>query len=826
MGATTIQDPIAGENLVAIEPELLQQVDPGWLHRLNLFAGRALTAPALQSEQSYRAGRLAILGQCVTAGTVTGLELSADLTQADPVLQVAPGYGISATGEDVALLRTLRTTLGSLQVIDPQLGSVIAAFPDYVKSAGIATYAGVLLLQPVTGQVSGTSVDTGTGPIVVSGNLDASCDQDPEEYAYEDWQIVDGVRLVMVAWPATPATLAIPASSPAASWRNRLVYTVFNAEMGLAPDDQLPWNLLGVPVALIGFDNTWKAQFVDRSAVVRSGGLPRSRYVLPANAGAAGAPLLVQPALAQARVLQFNEQLNTMPALTNFVPAFANIPPCGVLPASAIDFTNQVGLWFPSNWTVEVGPVHQEEIETALIGAMTTQPLDVTQNESVEVLVPLPDALYDPEILLTETVDGAFQTAVNSATQELDGVLQHRKAIQNEANALSQVLTGAPQAPLYNVDAGLTAAEITARDAQVYTPTASETFGTVQTGGAYASTDYQKLLAEAAQFPYTLTQDGNGNPLSTPLTLFSADDLDDLAQNGLQHFIDRINAQAGQGQRSAGSRVPDRAKRYLPVPPIRARRHRCDGAGDFSNCRQYRDRRFRGGDGCEPGKLSELGARGQSGDADCYHDYASSGARSFGCGGRAATAADAQPRGAVAVADRVYLAVAVNRIGTATLAGSSTLTGVTAVSDAASAARLSAASATFTQITPGTVSEPASTSDILQESPVVGRAAQPADADDCTTSGQSAVAGRHLLCGREPARDFAVAGRSRDNDRRHPDPGRQWSPPATASTTAAPTTTVAGAPLRAIMPTIADFRINSGAVTQACNRAEHQHELG
>ena len=323
MGATTIQDAIAGENLVGIEPELLQQVDPGWLHRLDLFPGRALTASALQSEQSYRAGRLAILGQCVTAGTVTGLELSADLTQADPVLQIAPGYGISATGEDVALLRTMRTTLGSIPVIDPQLGSVIAAFPDYVKNASITTYAGVLLLQPITGQVSGTSVDTGTGPIVVSGNLDASCDQDPEEYAFEDWQIVDGVRLVMVAWPATPATLAIPASSPAASWRNRLVYTVFQAEMGLAPDDQLPWNLLGLPVGLIGFDNTWKAQFVDRSAVVRTGGLPRSRYVLPADAGGGGEPLLIQPALAQARVLQFNEQINAMPALTNFVPAFA-----------------------------------------------------------------------------------------------------------------------------------------------------------------------------------------------------------------------------------------------------------------------------------------------------------------------------------------------------------------------------------------------------------------------------------------------------------------------------------------------------------------------
>jgi hypothetical protein len=816
MGATTIQDPIAGENLVAIEPELLQQVDPGWLHRLNLFAGRALTAPALQSEQLYRAGRLAILGQCVTAGTVTGLELSADLTQADPVLQVAPGYGISATGEDVALLRTLRTTVGSLQVIDPQLGSVIAAFPDYVKSAGIATYASVLLLQPVTGQVSGASVDTGTGPIVVSGNLDASCDQDPEEYAYEDWQIVDGVRLVMVAWPATPATLAIPASIPAASWRNRLVYTVFNAEMALAPDDQLPWNLLGVPVGLIGFDNTWKAQFVDRSAVVRSGGLPRSRYVLPANAGAAGAPLLVQPALAQARVLQFNEQINTMPALTNFVPAFANIPPCGVLPASAMDFTNQVGLWFPSNWTVQVGPVHQEEIETALLGAMTAEPLDVTQNESIEVLVPLPDALYDPEILLTETVDGAFQTAVNNATQELDGVLQHRKAIQNEANALSQVLTGAPQAPLYNVDAGLTAAEITARDAQVYTPTASETFGTVQAGSGYASTDYQQLLAEAAQFPYTLTQDGNGNPLSTPLTLFSADDLNDLAQNGLQHFIDRINAQVAK------------ANDLLDLAFLTAQ-------SDIYRFRQY----VLGATDATALATSPIVANIATGDSAAataanLGNYLSSVLAAKEATASASTTTTPSPSPAVSAAaaaqPRLLMRnlaaplrsptaltsqLAVTRIGTATLAGSSTLTGATAVSDAASAARLSAASATFTQITPGTVSEPASTSDILQESPVVGaqlnlrtltiaqRLANPPSQDGIFYAVGNRLAILQLLADLEITIDDI------------PILVDQWSPPATASTTPAPTTTVAGAPVRAIMPTIGDFRINSGAVVQA-----------
>ena len=457
MSATQIQNAQPGEDLLGIAPPLEEQVNAGWLHRLHLFNGRALTAAALQSEQAYRAGRLAILGQSVTQGVVKGLALSANLTAADPVLQVASGYGISASGEDVALSRTLRSTLGSLVVIDPATSLVIDTFPNYSKNTSHTAFAGVLLLQPITGQVSGSSVDTGPVNQIVSGNLNASCDQDPSEDAFADWQIVDGVRLVMVAWP--PSLGAVPASTDPA-FRNRLVYTIFNAEMALTPDDRLPWDMLGVPVALVGFDSTWKAQFVDCAAVVRTGGLRRNRYVLPAQPGAAGSFLLAEPALAQARVSQLTEQLSATPGLTSLVPAFASLPPCGVLPARSMDFTKHAGLWFPSNWTLTVGPVHQEEIETALLAGMTEQPLDPTQNESVEVLLPLPDTLYDPDILITETVDPAFQQAVTNAQEDLTFVLEHRQTIQQEANALSRALNGDRQLPPYRELAGLTQVEI------------------------------------------------------------------------------------------------------------------------------------------------------------------------------------------------------------------------------------------------------------------------------------------------------------------------------------------------------------------------------
>ncbi len=203
MPATPITHSATGESLVGIEPQLQQQVDPGWWReRLNLYTGRTLTVDALDSEQNYRAGLLATLGQAVSAGTVTGLALTMNTSGPDPVFSVTPGYGIMANGQDVVLNTTLKTALSTLTVIDPVTGSDLYTFRQSVGDPTNTTYAGILLLQPIKAQVSGQQIDTGSLPTIVSGNLGASCAQDPQEYAFEDWQIADAVRLVYLPWPA------------------------------------------------------------------------------------------------------------------------------------------------------------------------------------------------------------------------------------------------------------------------------------------------------------------------------------------------------------------------------------------------------------------------------------------------------------------------------------------------------------------------------------------------------------------------------------------------------------------------------------------------
>jgi len=679
MPATAITNSVSGESLVATEPQLLQQVDPGWRRRLNLFTGRALTDTALDGEQAYRGGLLATLGQSVSAGTVNGLALTLDTSGIEPVLSVSPGYGISASGEDVVLNSPLKTALSTLTVIDGLTGEAVVdpvteevvLFHRFVSQAGNSNHAGILLLQPVIAQVSGVQLDTGALPAIVSGNLGASCDQDPAEYAFEDWQIADAVRLVYLPWPASGAglALALPPLNPAATWRNRLAYTIFEAEAQLAPDDQLPWSMLGVPVALIGFDpgvawaastafnpgqfltdpngnlqqaktagtsgsaepaswNTaiggtttdggvtwvnmgpgWKPLFVDCSAVVRAGGLPRNRFILPAQAppllqwqpktafvaksfildannnvqvvqtagttgvappawstglnqttsdgsvvwinngpgswrpltafalgqflfdsngnqqqvltagtsgstepdwngvylptedgsvtwinNGTGDPPIVQPALAQARINQLSEQLSQTLAqqgpIGNLAAIFPTLPPSGILPATSLDFVHQRAVWFPPNWSVSAAPVFLEELETVLetgmleapIAAETSAPADPTQMEPVEVLIPLPDAVYDPDVLVHETVALIFQQEVDQATEARNLTLQQLETVTQELNAL--YAAWGPNAPAnpnpIDPNLGLTSDEIKGRNTPPpYTPAASETFGTV-----------------------------------------------------------------------------------------------------------------------------------------------------------------------------------------------------------------------------------------------------------------------------------------------------------------------------------------------------------
>jgi hypothetical protein len=74
MKITRLPKLITGERPVAVAPTFAPAIDAAWQRRLNLYAGRTLTAGALDAEQTHRGARLALSGQAISPGVVYGLE--------------------------------------------------------------------------------------------------------------------------------------------------------------------------------------------------------------------------------------------------------------------------------------------------------------------------------------------------------------------------------------------------------------------------------------------------------------------------------------------------------------------------------------------------------------------------------------------------------------------------------------------------------------------------------------------------------------------------------------------------------------------------------
>ena len=173
MSTSPVTHPARGESLLSVDPQLLQQVDPGWRRRMSLYAGRALTDTALTAEQGYRSGRLALLSQLVSPGVGAGLDASIDQNGR---IHVQPGYGFASTGEDVTLIRELVVpSWDTLQVVDAVTADFKQTFADLKKDSSQQGGAFVLMLLPVAAM---TNPDP-RGCVEVTGELTSSSPVDP-----------------------------------------------------------------------------------------------------------------------------------------------------------------------------------------------------------------------------------------------------------------------------------------------------------------------------------------------------------------------------------------------------------------------------------------------------------------------------------------------------------------------------------------------------------------------------------------------------------------------------------------------------------------------
>ena len=535
MKVTPIFAPLPGEHLATVHPRMEPAAEVEWRRRLNFWTGRALTKSALEIEQTHRAARLAWRGRLVTPGIVHGLELALETLPQEAVpgpaaqrptlkgrlVHLQPGLGVVSTGEDVVVPRPLRVELADVPVVYARfstapLGQTPASATNGGKkpprvttlgfggfsmrlrllAEGYVPWAAVLVLCPA--EVSRLAGRDAFDP----------CALDPSRDAFEDPRRVDAAQLLLcVLQPQWKRDSLVMGSAGDVTWRNRVASLLLREEAArtrrqqfevrqmatgrrfdarLEAGELLPWEALGLPLALIGFEpapnppagKSPRRLFLDRAAAARPGGSarPRPRPVAALATDAARPPGVGTPSLWRARVEQFNEHLrdllsedafrldDTMPkaeaqqAIQNLATRFKHLPPAGLLPRAALNFLTtaeadklgrpdraDTSWFFPQAFDVRAAPVPTEQLEAVLAASAPLDCFDFTRPEKVCVLAPLPQRVFDPQLLVIEKEDEFFKTEVARLYALRQDWCQRREYVRGRHEALSLLVGGGPK---------------------------------------------------------------------------------------------------------------------------------------------------------------------------------------------------------------------------------------------------------------------------------------------------------------------------------------------------------------------------------------------
>jgi hypothetical protein len=464
---TPIKGPLPGEQLIHLAPENAADMSRWWLRRPNLFAGRTLTGPTLEGRQKWAAGHVALRGQSFAAGVVRGLEAALFARGAGfdgAHVALMQGSGLAVNGEDVRVPQAVEFSLGDLpvvgdpsafagmgeagggegsggegsggelrsKVIGPRLGDIVAARPDAIARVG------VLLLQPVSADRIGEFDPTDPCALDGCGSGNVA--------AFEDWRIGDAARLLWYAWPEELAEFALDVVLAAAQerWRNLLAWQVFDAERGLGADGTLPWEEFGLPVGLVCCDAAWNPVFLDRASVVRAGG--RARFSRMGGGADGLATHWRLPGLWQAQLEQLAEQVaaagDPAPDAATLAAGFTRLPPFGLLPAHVVDLTALRSDFFAPSFELDAAPLPVEQLDAAVVEAASLAPLDTAVGGRVRVLVPVPQSVFEPRLLLREVIDPEFAATLAAFSLTRARWLGARQGLRTRVSVLARAVSG------------------------------------------------------------------------------------------------------------------------------------------------------------------------------------------------------------------------------------------------------------------------------------------------------------------------------------------------------------------------------------------------
>jgi hypothetical protein len=257
MRVRPISGSLPGEHLAATSPVMRPETDDArWRLRLDFWAGRALTADALELEQENRAARLAWRGRLATPGIVTGLEVAIEppaeaagtLTPAGHFIHILPGHGLLADGEDVVVPRPLRVALDRIPVHYVRVVGPDSEDPEPVPAGatageprdaggfvlnvdtfepGHAPWAAVLVLAPA---------EFRTFERVIPED---PCELDPSQDAFADERRLDAFVVRLVQLPVRLESLPELANRDNPRWRNVLAHAVLDEQARRSPRQQI-----------------------------------------------------------------------------------------------------------------------------------------------------------------------------------------------------------------------------------------------------------------------------------------------------------------------------------------------------------------------------------------------------------------------------------------------------------------------------------------------------------------------------------------------------------------------------------------------------------
>ncbi|VAW06076.1 hypothetical protein MNBD_ALPHA04-1791 [hydrothermal vent metagenome] len=463
---TQIRPHLGDEHVLAVDPPIRPNSEGFWRRRIRPFTGRALSHKALETEQNSSAGMQRLRGQTVSHGVVSGLEArlgrgAIGKSPDDARLEISEGIGLARSGEDIAIMSGRSLLVGNLPVIaradlldgeEPpelagdtdgpelpenflrpelprrqfdELSQMIAA----VKADNLPR-AAILIAEPIVTTMLGNAGDP-------------DCPPDSRDDAFDDLQHIDGTRLALYFWPEEMTGFNgnpgynLPGDGP--DQRNIMAHRIFAVERLFDENDSHPWENRGVPLALLGFNQDWTLKFLDSSAVVRSGGMPKPRTSFIGGSG--------NPYLWQAQVSQFSEHLMALEAepANALAKNFEFLPPVGILPSDILSGNGRQS-FFPSGFNVSLAPVPLEQLNLVMKESAGLAPFSMSAPDQVEMLLAVPARVYEPGLLEMAEVDIRFQKAIDEFTQDRGNWLSRREVIRRRLDQLTTTNRGQPQA--------------------------------------------------------------------------------------------------------------------------------------------------------------------------------------------------------------------------------------------------------------------------------------------------------------------------------------------------------------------------------------------